>query len=47
MAKTPMAARGALWVASLALKKANLIENKIKNIERSFQLGTRDRLAVE
>jgi hypothetical protein len=39
MAKTPKAARAALWLASLALKKANLVENKIKNIERTFELG--------
>ena len=46
MARTPMAARAALWAASLAMKKANLVENKIKSFERSFELGGTDRLAM-
>jgi len=39
MEQTPLAARAALWAASLAMKKANLAENRIKDFERSFELG--------
>ncbi|MDP1630285.1 MAG: transcriptional regulator [Caulobacter sp.] len=46
MASTPMAARAALWACSLAMKQANLAENRIRDFERSFQLGDADRAAV-
>jgi len=46
MAHVPMAARAALWAASLAMKKANLAENRIKDIERSFELGADKRAAA-
>ncbi|MDP2259206.1 MAG: transcriptional regulator [Caulobacter sp.] len=46
MADVPMAARAALWAASLAMKKANLAENRIKDIERSFELGADKRAAA-
>jgi hypothetical protein len=46
MAATPMAARAALWAASLAMKKANLVENRIKDYERSFELGADTRAAA-
>ena len=46
MAATPMAARAALWACSLVMKKANLAENRIKNIERSFELGAAGRAAA-
>lgn len=39
MDKTPLAARAALWAASLGLKRARLVENRIKRFERSFELG--------
>lgn len=39
MDRTPKAARAALWAASLAMKKAGLVENRIKDYERSFELG--------
>lgn len=39
MDKTPMAARAGLWAASLALKRARLVEDRIKRFERSFELG--------
>ncbi len=39
MGKTPIAARAALWACSLAMKKANMAENRIKDFERSFELG--------
>lgn len=39
MDKTPMAARAGLWAASLALKRARLVEDRIKAFERSFELG--------
>jgi hypothetical protein len=32
-------ARAALWAASLAMKKANLAPNLIKDYERSFELS--------
>ncbi len=46
MVDVPMAARAALWAASLAMKKANLAENRIKDIERSFELGADKRAAA-
>jgi len=46
MGKTPMAARAALWACSLAMKKANLAENRIKDLERSFELGAGKRAAA-
>lgn len=46
MGKTPMAARVALWAVSLAMKKANLVENRIKDFERSFELGADKRAAA-
>ncbi|MBP7704066.1 MAG: transcriptional regulator [Caulobacter sp.] len=45
MAGTPMAARAALWAASLAMKKAGLVENRIKDYEHSFELGADKRAA--
>ncbi|MBI1407965.1 MAG: transcriptional regulator [Caulobacter sp.] len=39
MDKTPMAARAGLWAASLAMKKANLAPNLIKDYQRSFALS--------
>lgn len=39
MARTPMTARAALWLCSLAMKRAGLAENRIKAIERSFKIG--------
>lgn len=38
MEKTPMAARTALWGAHLALKRMNLVEDRIQKFERSFEL---------
>lgn len=38
MDRTPMPARTALWAASLALKRAGLVEDKIANLDRSFEL---------
>ena len=46
MAATPIAARAALWACSLAMKKANLAENRIKDIERTFELGAEKRAAA-
>ena len=46
MAATPFAARAALWACSLAMKKANLAENRIKDIERTFELGAEKRAAA-
>lgn len=39
MARTPMAARAGLWAAHLAMKRMNLVEDRIQNMERSFELG--------
>jgi hypothetical protein len=39
MDKTPMAARAALWAASLAMKKAQLAPNLIKDYARTFELS--------
>lgn len=39
MAQTAMAARGMLWAASVAMKKAGLVKNRIKHFERSFDVG--------
>ena len=39
MEQTPVMARAALWAASLAMKKANLAPNLIKDYERSFELS--------
>jgi hypothetical protein len=38
MTRTPMPARAGLWAASLALKRAGLVEDKIANLDRSFEL---------
>jgi hypothetical protein len=38
MNKTPMAARAALWSAHLAMKRLNLVEDRIQKLERSFEL---------
>jgi hypothetical protein len=38
MTATPMAARAGLWAASLALKRMNLVEDRIRSFERSFEL---------
>jgi len=39
MDKTPAVARAGLWAASLGLKRARLVEDRIKGFERSFELG--------
>jgi hypothetical protein len=39
MHRTPTAARAMLWAASLAFKRARLVEDRIKAFERSFELG--------
>lgn len=39
MANTPVAARTALWLASLVMKRLGLAENRIKDYERSFEIG--------
>lgn len=39
MSKTPMAARTALWAAHLGMKRLGLVDDKIANIKRSFELG--------
>jgi len=39
MSKTPMAARAALWGASLGMKRSGLVKDRIKGFERSFELG--------
>lgn len=39
MDRTPAVARTALWAASLGLKRARLVEDRIKGFERSFELG--------
>lgn len=39
MARTPAPARAALWAAHLAMKRMNLVEDRIRTIERSFELG--------
>ena len=46
MHRTPVVARAALWACSLAMKKANLAQNRIKDIERSFELGAGRRAAA-
>lgn len=38
MSATPMAARVGLWAASLAMKRISLVEDKIVNLDRSFEL---------
>lgn len=38
MARTPMPARAALWGAHLAMKRMNLVEDRIRTMERSFEL---------
>lgn len=38
MGRTPRAARAGLWAAHLALKRMNLVEDRIRTIERSFEL---------
>lgn len=38
MSKTPMPARAALWAAHLAMKRMNLVEDRIRTIERTFEL---------
>ncbi len=38
MSATPMVARAGLWAASLALKRIRLVEDKIANLDRSFEL---------
>ncbi len=39
MAATPMPVRAGLWAASVAMKKAGLVKNRIKHFERSFDVG--------
>jgi hypothetical protein len=41
MSRTPSPARLALWAASLGLKRLNLVPDKVKAIERSFELDGR------
>lgn len=36
--KAPLAARGVLWAASLALKRLNLVKDRIANLDREFDL---------
>lgn len=38
MDKTPMAARAGLWAASLALKRMNLVQERVSGFEREFVL---------
>jgi hypothetical protein len=38
MDRTPMAARAALWAAHLALKRLSLVDDRIKDLDRSFEL---------
>ncbi len=38
MDKTPKAARAALWAAHVALKRFKLVEDKIANLDRAFEL---------
>ena len=40
--RTPMAAQACLWAASVAMKKAGLVEDRISKFERSFELGRDD-----
>jgi hypothetical protein len=37
--KTPVPVRAAMWLASLVIKKANLVPNLIKDYQRSFDLS--------
>jgi hypothetical protein len=37
--RTPMAARAAQWAMALPLKRSGLVKNKLKDFERSFELG--------
>lgn len=46
MAATPALARAVLWAASLAMKKANLAPNLIKDYERSFALADGEQSAA-
>ncbi|WP_240621550.1 transcriptional regulator [Caulobacter zeae] len=45
MDKTPMAARAGLWAASLGLKRLRLVEDRIKGLERSFEIGDAQKAA--
>lgn len=38
MAQTPIAARAALWASHLALKRLPILQDRIRGIERSFEL---------
>lgn len=38
MARTPAPARAALWAASLAMRRVRLVEDRIRGLERSFEL---------
>jgi hypothetical protein len=38
--RTPMAVRAAQWAASVPLKRSGLVKNKLKDFERSFELGS-------
>lgn len=38
MDTTPVAARAALWAAHLGLKRLNLLDDKIKDLDRAFEL---------
>lgn len=46
MARTPQPVQAALWAASLAMKKANLAPNLIKDYERSFELSGQGKKAA-
>jgi hypothetical protein len=40
--RTPMPAQAVLWAASVAMKKAGMVENHLAKLERSFELGRDD-----
>ena len=40
--RTPGAVQAGLWAASVAMKKAGLVENRVAKFERSFELGRDD-----
>jgi hypothetical protein len=42
MARTPMPARAGLWAASTLLKRMGVVEDRLKSMERSFEIGSED-----
>jgi hypothetical protein len=38
MSRTPAPAKALLWAASVALKRLPLVEDRIRTLERSFEL---------